>query len=137
MGRALLLALVLAGFASAACADDGLGGLPTGKAASRPKMLSMSPADVYGSKVVPAGSLTGTAVAPGADPLVDVLHMQAPEHSDTHAGCDRNSSDLCYDANDRHIVYRPARALMPTFKGLTAENISANRHGIRLKYSFP
>jgi hypothetical protein len=141
MGRPLLVMFLLAGFAGAATAQDatGLGGLPQGKATAtvRTKMLSLSPSEVWGSKMVPAGVL-GAAPAPGDRPSLEILRHEEPAHSSAgSAKCENNSSNLCYDAADRHIVYRPARMLMPPIKGMTAENISVRRDGIRLKYSFP
>jgi hypothetical protein len=139
MGRVLLLALLVASFAIPAAAQDatGLGGLPKGNAVSRPKMLSLSPSEVWGSKMVPAGALTGSSTAQGSDPSLEILRHEEPApQSPGSAKCENSSSDLCYDAADRHIVYRPARALMPAIKGLTAENISVRRDGIKFKYSF-
>ena len=46
------------------------------------------------------------------------------------------SRDLCYDANERRIVYRPARAFMPAVPGLTAESIALRRDRLVLRYSF-
>jgi hypothetical protein len=137
VARLLLLVSLLLGYAAACIAQDatGLGGLPQGK--GHAKMLSMSTLDVYASKVTPAGTLGGSSPPAPTDPLADALRLQAPAHSESHGRCDNSSSDFCYDAADRHIVYRPARMLMPTIHGMTAENISANRHGIRFKYSFP
>ena len=50
--------------------------------------------------------------------------------------CDVAASDLCYDAADRRIVYRPARQYMPKVDGFTAESVSLRRNSIRFRYSF-
>ena len=43
---------------------------------------------------------------------------------------------LCYDPSNGHIVYKPARQLMPDIRGLQRENISVRRDRIILRYSF-
>jgi hypothetical protein len=43
---------------------------------------------------------------------------------------------LCYDPTNGHIVYKPARQLMPDIPGLQRENISVRRDRILLRYSF-
>ena len=47
-----------------------------------------------------------------------------------------NATTLCYDANERRIVYKPARNFMPDLPGLTRENISVKRDRIVFRYSF-
>jgi len=134
--RACLLAILLAAFAGTPRAQDatGLGGLPQGKssgAAVHAKTMSLPATYAFGAKSVQAPvQLSGEGAA------------EAPRHPDApngapRAGCEVTGASLCYDASDNHIVYRPARMLMPTIRGLTAENISVRRHGIRFKYSFP
>ena len=139
MPRLLFFVLLLVCLARLAQAQDatGLGGLPLGKGGTRLKMLSVSSADVWASKATPAGALTGLSTAPSSDVLADALRYQAPTRVASTSNCDASKSDFCYDASDQHIVYRPARALMPTIHGLTPESISVRRNGIRFKYSFP
>ena len=43
---------------------------------------------------------------------------------------------LCYDAEDRRLVFKPARNFMPELPGLTRENISVRRDRIVFRYSF-
>ena len=43
---------------------------------------------------------------------------------------------LCYDAEDRRIVFKPARNYMPDLPGFTRENISVRRDRIDFRYSF-
>jgi hypothetical protein len=139
MARALSLALLLLGFAASAEAQDatGLNGLPQGKTTvGHAKMMSLSASEVWGTKMVPAGALTGTSTQ-SSDPTLEILRHEEPAHAPGSAKCENSSKDLCYDSADRHIVYRPARMLMPKIAGLTAENISVRRDGIKLKYSFP
>jgi len=47
-----------------------------------------------------------------------------------------NATTLCYDPNERRIVYKPARNLMPDLPGLTRENISVKRDRIVFRYTF-
>ena len=75
-------------------------------------------------------------IANSADPILGIAHHPEAASAGLRGGCERSTADLCYDAADHHIVYRPARQYMPGLKGLTAENISMRRNGIRLKYSF-
>jgi hypothetical protein len=53
----------------------------------------------------------------------------------SHSACD-SDRDFCYDADNGHIVYKPARKLMPDIPGLRAENISIKRDRLVFKYSF-
>lgn len=103
--------------ASATGAQDrtGLAGLPQGAAKA-----GAAPVEAVRAKSMMSSS-TDSRVT-GAGP---------------RGGCERSTADLCYDVADHHIVYRPARQFMPGFRGLTAENISVRRNGIRVKYSFP
>ncbi len=136
MRRALLLAFLLVGFASSPGAQDatGLGGLPQGKsmaAASRAKSMSLPAAYAFGARSVQA------PVIFSSEQSGEATHHQEAASTGPRAGCEVSGAAVCYDAADNHIVYRPARALMPVVNGLTAENISLRRHGIRFKYSFP
>jgi hypothetical protein len=137
MKRALLL-LVLVGLATAAGAQDatGLGGLPKGKSAvaTAPQMKSMSlPATyAFGARSVQAPMM----IAP-ADSTVEAPHHWESEKTGPRGGCEVSGSDLCYDTNEGHVVYRPARAYMPHISGLTPENVSVRRNSIKFRYSFP
>lgn len=62
-------------------------------------------------------------------PRVDVRQQQS------RSWCE-NASTLCYDPNERRIVYKPARSLMPDLPGFTRENISVKRDRIVFRYSF-
>jgi hypothetical protein len=129
------LAALLMGFAGSSGAQDatGLGGLPQGKSAagaSHAKTMSLPAAYAFGARSVQAPVIA----SPDSSP--DASHHQEPAHAGSRASCENSSAAFCYDASDNHIVYRPARQFMPTFRGLTAENISLRRNGIRFKYSF-
>jgi hypothetical protein len=73
-----------------------------------------------------------TAPSPQAEidfsPTPEVRHM-----SNSSCGLDR---EICYDMNSGHIVFKPARALMPDIPGLTRENISIKRDRVIFRYTF-
>jgi hypothetical protein len=73
---------------------------------------------------------------PDADlePVVDLLpHPEARRGSPSSCAGDH---DFCYDPTNGHIVYKPARELMPDLPGLKRENISVKRDRIVFRYSF-
>lgn len=61
-------------------------------------------------------------------PVPEVRHM-----SNSSCGMDR---PICYDMTSGHIVFKPARALMPEIPGLTRENISVKRDRVIFRYTF-
>ncbi len=73
-----------------------------------------------------------TTPSPQAE--VDFTPVAEPRHmSNSSCGLDR---EICYDMNSGHIVFKPARALMPQIPGLTRENISVKRDRVILRYTF-
>ena len=73
---------------------------------------------------------------PDADvePVLDLLpHPEARRGSPSSCAGDH---DFCYDPTNGHIVYKPARELMPDIPGLKRENISVKRDRIVFRYSF-
>jgi hypothetical protein len=70
------------------------------------------------------------------DPLPELtLRQELDARAPRRAGCE-NAADLCYDLVEGRVVYRPARAYMPTIEGLRAENISVRQDRVVFKYSF-
>ncbi|MEO5691670.1 MAG: hypothetical protein ABIQ72_00975 [Usitatibacter sp.] len=76
-------------------------------------------------------------------PFVAPLSAPDPEYitaPDTRLDQSRSSCasqrSLCYEPGSGRIIYKPARALMPSIPGLRRENISVKRDRITLKYSF-
>ena len=61
-------------------------------------------------------------------PVPEARHM-----ANSSCGMDR---PVCYDMTSGHIVFKPARALMPEIPGLTRENISVKRDRIIFRYTF-
>ena len=127
--KLLLLALAL-GIAAllprmAACAEKAL--RLSSKEALAPAISSSSTAPP--SNVHPP-------FLPDADlePVVDLLpHPESRRGSPSSCEGER---DFCYDPTNGHIVYKPARELMPDLPGLKRENISVKRDRIVFRYSF-
>jgi len=80
-----------------------------------------------------------TARAPFVLDDEDPVDLDFVPHPESRRGapssCDGDSS-LCYDPTNGHIVYKPARQLMPQIPGLQRENISVKRDRIVFRYSF-
>ncbi|MGZ5032236.1 MAG: hypothetical protein ACXWAC_03475 [Usitatibacter sp.] len=68
-------------------------------------------------------------------PGLDLLPRHNDHQEGSRSSCSRAGS-LCYDPASGHIVFKPARALMPDLPGLQRENISVRRDRIVLRYSF-
>jgi len=95
------------------------------------KSMSLPATYAFGARTVQAPVMAPAESGPDATRHAETGNIGA------RAGCENSEAAFCYDAADNHIVYRPARQFMPAVKGLTAENVSMRRHGIRFKYSFP
>ena len=120
MRLAIAVVTALAGLALPAQAQEGFDFLLKSKATASLPLVS---------EHVP-----GAARSPAQLPsqmLRDELASRGPR-----ASCETSTSDLCFDMNDRKVVYRPARAYMPQIQGLRAESVSLKRDGLILKYSF-
>ena len=138
--HALLFALLLS-FAGAPRAQDptGLGGLPQGAAlpgAGRAEALRARSMSLSMSYAIGAKSVQVPFLASAHDPVFEISRHLEAGRSGPRASCEHSASDLCYDLDDRRIVYRPARQYMPSVKGLVAENISVRRDSIHFRYSF-
>jgi hypothetical protein len=108
--------------------------------AASPNALANSEAKPLTLKV-PKAALTVPqhANAPFAIPMGEPeLALQPPadpRQAQSRSWCE-NATTLCYDPNERRIVYKPARNLMPDLPGFTRENISVKRDRIVFRYSF-
>jgi hypothetical protein len=69
------------------------------------------------------------------DRKLDLLPRRDERQEVSRSSCSGEHS-LCYDPTSGHIVYKPARSLMPVIPGLQPENISLKRDRIVLRYSF-
>jgi len=129
MDRSLVLA---AGLAAAAAA------LPVG--AEELSIHAKSLAAASAMAIAPAPpKLAAEAPFVAARPRDIVPELLLREEIDRRApagGCDSSATDLCYDLKEARIVYKPARAFMPSVPGLRAESISLRHDRIVLKYSF-
>jgi hypothetical protein len=108
-------------------------------AACAEKSLRLAPKEAI-APAVSAATLAESNVhapfLPDADlePVLDLLpHPEARRGSPSSCSGER---DFCYDPTNGHIVYKPARELMPDLPGLKRENISVKRDRIVFRYSF-
>ncbi len=77
--------------------------------------------------------------APFAVPMgTPELSLSAPRelHQEPSPSACSKLATLCYDAEDRRIVFKPARNYMPDLPGFTRENISVRRDRVVFRYSF-
>jgi hypothetical protein len=97
------------------------------------------PALVLRSKAAIRPMPSPRAAAPFAI-QTETLDLDIPKPVDPRLAASPSSCNgdraLCYDAGSGRIVYKPARSLMPSLPGLTAENLSVKRDRIVLRYSF-
>lgn len=92
---------------------------------------------------VPKAALTAQAPSqanapfalPMGEPELALMPPRDLRNEQSRSSC-TNATALCYDAEERRIVYKPARNFMPDLPGLTRENISVKRDRIVLRYSF-
>lgn len=113
--------------------------------AASPKALAVAPANETTPLTlkVPKAALAATAPsqvnAPFAIPMgAPELSLSAPRelrHGPSPSACSKLAT-LCYDAEDRRIVFKPARNYMPDLPGLSRENVSVKRDRIVFRYSF-
>lgn len=70
------------------------------------------------------------------DPFPELFPRDGTVRRLRPSACDDAAAKLCYDSDERRVVYRPAREYMPRIQGLTAESVSLRRDRLVLKYSF-
>jgi hypothetical protein len=115
--------LAFAGFALAATAqaaeEADLSGRPRG----------------FTAKSVETSNLTAPFVS-RAEPASE-MSLGAPALSSGRSvPCADGLTALCYDANNRGLIYRGARDFMPRVDGLTPEGVALRRDRLILRYSF-
>jgi hypothetical protein len=81
----------------------------------------------------PLGAAPFMAVVAGPELHFTPQREAAPPQGRSSCNADR---DLCYDPDSGHIVFKPARQIMPGLPGLTPENILLKKDRILLRYSF-
>ncbi len=125
----LAMALGVAAFLPrlAACAE---------KALRLSSKEAIATASAMSSPSAPPPSNVHAPFLPDADlePVVDLLPH--PESRRGSPSACNGEHDLCYDPTNGHIVYKPARELMPDIPGLKRENISVKRDRVVFRYSF-
>jgi hypothetical protein len=106
-------------------------------AAGEAKSLELKPkaALAAASSVAPAHTAAPfSSPAPAPEQQIDFTPQPEARHmSNSSCGMDR---EICYDMETGRIVFKPARALMPQIRGLTADNISVKRDRIIFRYTF-
>jgi len=88
--------------------------------------------------IAAAAPAPAQANAPFTNPAAVPELVLAPppvQHAQSPSACSKLAT-LCYDAEDRRLVFKPARNFMPDLPGLTRENISVRRDRIVFRYSF-
>jgi hypothetical protein len=78
--------------------------------------------------------------APYVQPLGEPEHaplftQHDARHAESPSSC-ASQRALCYDSESGHIVYKPARQLMPGIPGLHADGLSLKRDKLVFKYTF-
>ena len=128
MDRSLVLAAGLAAVAAA---------LPVGAEELSIHAKSLAAASAMAVTPAPLKSADAPFVASHARDIVpELLLREELDRRTPAAGCEASATDLCYDLKEARLVYKPARAFMPSVPGLRAESISLRHDRIVLKYSF-
>ena len=121
----LMLALAASAATLAVQANDGL------DLAARSKMSAAS----FSVRSVSASTSAPFTVG-ASDASVEAMLRAEAQGPDLRSACDRAKLDVCYDAVDGRIVYKPAREYMPRFEGLKAESVSLRHDRVVFKYTF-
>jgi len=130
MRRSPCIAVVLASLGLAAHAADAVVDFP-----AHAKIAEASPS----VRAIVSGAAFKQANAPFAgtrDPSPDLAFREERLMRGPQGACEFSTHDVCYDAADARLVYRPARRYMPRIEGLTPENVQLRPNRIVLKYSF-
>ncbi len=99
--------------------------------------------DAHGLQLRPKSAIA-TVVPHSSAPYVQPLGEPQPQplvgprdlrQDQSRSSCESERA-LCYDPSSGHIVYKPARQLMPGVPGLQAESVSLKRDKLVFKYSF-
>ena len=98
--------------------------------------VSLKSKALASAAIMPADTKTEAPFVYGRDPLPQLLMQEEQERRGPRGSCEAAAKDLCFDAAERRLVYRPARKLMPQVDGLTAESIGLRANRITFKYSF-
>ena len=104
-------------------------------AANEAHALELKPKAALAAAASPvAAHVAAPFTASGPQEVDFTPEPEQPRHmANSSCGMDR---PVCYDMASGHIVFKPARALMPQIPGLTPENISVKRDRIIFRYTF-
>ena len=128
MGRSLVLAAGC--FAAAAALSAGAEELSIhAKSLAAASAMALTPAP---SKSAEAPFVAGRP----RDIVPELLLREELDHRGPAASCESSATALCYDLKEARLVYKPARAYMPSLPGLRPESISLRHDRVVLKYSF-
>lgn len=106
----------------------------THAAANEANALELKPKAALAAASSPVPTHTAAPFTQSGPQEVDFTPAPEARHmANSSCGLDR---PVCYDMNSGHIVFKPARALMPEIPGLTRENISVKRDRIIFRYTF-
>jgi hypothetical protein len=112
----------------------GIAAIPTVAAALYANPLQLRTKSALAATATPghqSAPFVNPALAP--EPELDLAPRRDARQERSRSACGVETA-LCYDAG--HIVFKPARRVMPDIPGLTRENISVKRDRIILRYSF-
>ena len=112
----------------------GIAAAPRAAAAIEARILTLHGKAAIAIAGAAVRRLAPFAAPPVAERPLDLAPRPAAQQR-SRSSC-AGTSALCYDPAGNHIVYKPARALMPGIPGFTPENISVRRDRIVLRYSF-
>ncbi len=84
----------------------------------------------------PANTKAEAPFTYGRDPMPQLLMQEEQERRGPRGTCEAAARDLCFDAAEGRVVYRPARKYMPQFDGLRPESIALRANRVTFKYSF-
>ena len=102
--------------------------------ANETKSLELKPKAAFVAAAMPGTAAPFVAAAPSPEHVDFAMHEIA--HEPNPSSCE-NGHLVCYDgANGGHLVFKPARRLMPDIPGLRAENLTVKKDRIVLHYSF-
>lgn len=105
---------------------------PQAAASDTAKSLELRPKAALAAASIAPNHSDAPFIAPVAQGEVDFTPQREVAHvSPSSCGLQQ---EICYDAG--HIVFKPARKLMPEIRGLTADNITVKRDRIIFRYTF-
>jgi hypothetical protein len=112
----------------------GLAAAPKAVAAETRAALELKPKSALAASAPAPAHTNAPFIVPTEEPVLDFVPRDL-RRGESRSSC-KSDRALCYDADSGHIVYKPARLLMPDIPGLQRENLSVKRDKLVLRYSF-